>query len=104
MAELAWTLRAADDLEAAFRYLARESEGYAAAFVAGVVEAVEQLRMFPRKGRIVPEYGREDIREIFFQKYRIIYRLHHDRVIIGAIVHGARDLLRTYPLEGWDVV
>lgn len=42
-------------------------------------------------GRITPEGdGRQ--REIFFDPYRIIYRIEADEIYIVTVVHGARDL------------
>jgi plasmid stabilization system protein ParE len=36
--------------------------------------------------------GREDIREVIVQSYRVIYRLHRDEVEILTVHHGARHL------------
>ena len=49
-------------------------------FVTQVFEAVARLETFPRSGRIVPEIGDEDIREVLHRRLRVIYRLHPDRV------------------------
>jgi toxin ParE1/3/4 len=40
----------------------------------------------------VPEFGRRDLRELLFQKYRIVYRVKLDEVQIVSVVHGARLL------------
>ena len=55
-------------------------------------------------GRVVPEYDREDLRELIFHNYRIIYKVEPERVAIATIVHASRDLMRWYPPEAWDVV
>src|SRR3712207_8332183 len=49
-------------------------------------------RGFPYSGRIVPEIGREDIREIIIQSYRAIYRILPDDAEILTVHHGARLL------------
>ena len=41
---------------------------------------------------MVPEVGRDEIREIIVQSYRIIYRVLPDEVEILTIHHGARLL------------
>ncbi|HZU76411.1 MAG TPA: type II toxin-antitoxin system RelE/ParE family toxin [Dehalococcoidia bacterium] len=92
MAAIVWTPQAADDFEAACRYLARDSHRYAASFAGRVGVAVERLERFPESGRVVPEFGRPEIRELIVQRYRVIYRLIADRVEILTIVHGARRL------------
>lgn len=43
-------------------------------------------------GRAVPEAEREDIREIFYQGYRIIYRTASDHLLIVTVLHGSQDL------------
>ena len=41
---------------------------------------------------MVPEGQADDIREVIFQKYRIIYRIHQAEVQILTVVHGSRLL------------
>jgi plasmid stabilization system protein ParE len=47
---------------------------------------------FPRSGRVVPEVGRDAIREIIVQHYRVVYRLRTNEVEILTVHHGARLL------------
>ena len=39
---------------------------------------------------MVPELGREDIREVLVWQYRIIHRVERERVVILTVVHGKR--------------
>ena len=48
--------------------------------------------MFPRSGRMVPEYEAPDIREVIERPYRIIYRIKADQIDILDVVHGAQLL------------
>lgn len=41
---------------------------------------------------MVPEFGDEQIREVRVAKYRLIYRIVADRVVLLGVIHGARDL------------
>lgn len=100
--KLEWTEPAVESLQAIKDYIARDNEFYAARFVERIVDAVEKLADFPNLGRRVPEADRDDIREIFFQAYRIIYRLMADRVQILAVMHGSRDLERV-ETKPWEV-
>jgi glycosyltransferase involved in cell wall biosynthesis len=36
---------------------------------------IEGIPQFPKAGRIVPEYGNENIREKIYENYRIVYRI-----------------------------
>lgn len=49
--EVVWTEPAAEDLEAAAAYIARDSSTYAAAFVREVMEAADSLSLFADRGR-----------------------------------------------------
>ncbi len=53
----------------------------------------KNLEIFPDLGRKVPEAEeREDVRELIFQGYRIIYLRQTDFIYIVAVIHGSRDL------------
>jgi plasmid stabilization system protein ParE len=43
---------------------------------------------------VVPEIGDPTLRELPVYDYRMLYRVHEDRVVIRAFLHGARDLSR----------
>ena len=55
-------------------------------------DASERLADFPESGRIVPEVGREEVREIVVGKYRLMYELLPDEVQIATVIHGSRLL------------
>lgn len=43
---------------------------------------------------MVPEVGEPTLRELFVYDYRLLYRIHGDRVVIQAFLHGARDFAK----------
>ena len=71
MAEVRWTLQAADDLDAIADFIAQDSPHYASLFVLNVLKVVERLNQFREMGRIVPETNSPDIREIILGNYRL---------------------------------
>lgn len=87
-----WTESAWKDLESIANYIARDSKFYAATFVKEIKSASRSLEKFAKRGRIVPEFKSEDIRELFIKSYRLIYKVDHSTVTILAIIHGARNL------------
>ena len=101
--KLEWAEPAVLDLESIRDYIAKDSEYYAARFVARITEAAETLPNHPLIGRAVPEAEDNAIRELLFQNYRIIYRAESDRILILTVLHGGRDLSRLEP-KPWDVV
>lgn len=92
MGSVGWTAKARADLEAICRYIARDSPRLAESFGERIVGGVDRLVVLPRSGRIVPEFGREDIREVIVGRYRIVYRLDGDDVQVLTVWHGARLL------------
>lgn len=92
MAEITWTKQALEDLEAVCAFISRDSPYYARLFARQVFERVERLEPFPLSGRVVPEVKREEVREIIFGNYRIVYRLLHDEAEIITVHHGAMPL------------
>lgn len=101
--KIEWTEPAVADLESIRDYIKKDSEYYASRFVERIIEAVENLKRFPEIGRIVPEAEEENIRELLFYNYRIMYRLETERILILTIIHGARDLSRKRP-KPWEVI
>ena len=92
MAEVRWTLQAADDLEAIVAFIGQDSLRYARFFAMDVLAAVDRLTTFPYSGRVVPEQGDSAIREIILGSYRIVYRVKGDFVQILTVCHGSRLL------------
>ncbi len=92
MVKVSWTDQALDDLEAICLFIARDAPRYAEIFADRAFVATERLGQFPLSGRIVPEIGREDIREIILGNYRVIYRVLPDEVEVLTVHHGARLL------------
>ena len=93
--EVIWTGPAWDDLETAAEYIARDSPFYAATFVQNVKEAAASLSDLAERGQIVPELGKESIRELLVKPYRLAYQITGNQVFVLALVHGARRARRS---------
>lgn len=77
--KLFWTEPAIQDLQDLRDYIAYDSDIHAASFVSSILVRVEQLEKFPLMGRVVPEAQTDNIREIIYRTYRIIYRVSEQR-------------------------
>lgn len=75
MIEIRWTLQAADDLQAIYDYIARDSPHYAQLTVEKILSAIDRLKYYPRMGRHVPERPRDDLRELINSPFAISHRL-----------------------------
>lgn len=90
--EVVWSPRAIDDVQAIAAYIAEDSVAYAKSVAQKIVASTRRLANFPMSGRVVPEFGQENIREVFAYSYRIIYRVEGETVTIAAVVHGKRPV------------
>jgi plasmid stabilization system protein ParE len=57
-----------------------------------IVSQVERLGAFPESGRIVPEFGIANLREIICSPFRIIYRLDESKVRVVRVWRSERLL------------
>ncbi len=83
-----WSHRALLDLEAIANYIGSDSPAYAGVVIKSIIRQTKMLGRFPRRGRRVPEFDDEDLREVFAYSYR----LQRDEIIIAAVIHGKRIL------------
>lgn len=90
---IVWSDVAEADLDQLYDYIARDVPYYAEQFLDRLIEAVAVLKEHPQLGRQVPEAeDREDVRELIYQSYRIIYLVDRAQVSILTVIHGSRDL------------
>jgi toxin ParE1/3/4 len=105
MARIIWTTPALTDLEDLLHHIAKDSLVYAQQFGSRLVESVDRLELYPRSGRVPPEFederGRE-IRQLIHGPYRILYEVRGDDCFIAAIIHASRDILRHIDPKEWD--
>jgi Plasmid stabilization system protein len=57
-----------------------------------IISQFERLAEFPESGRIVPEFNIENLREIIFAPFRIVYRLDGNKIKIVRIWRSERLL------------
>jgi len=88
-----WTETAEAHLDAIYAHIAQDSKVYALRTVDRITKRTKQIGMFPQSGRQVPEYDLDQIREVFFGPYRIIYHIKADQIDVIAVVHGAMNML-----------
>lgn len=100
--KILWTDPAIEDLRNLHSYIAKDSEEYASSFVERIILSVDKVADFPRIGRMVPEAEQENIRELLYHNYRIIYRIKNGIIEILTVVHGRRDLGSFKPAP-WDI-
>ena len=81
-------LRDVDDIA---EFISKDSPEQAALFIERLIEQTDRLENYPLSGRVIPEIGRENAREIIYGSYRIMYLIEGEEIWITGIIHGARD-------------
>jgi addiction module RelE/StbE family toxin len=82
-----WTNRAKTRLRLIHDHIAKDAPLVASQVVERLLQRSIQIGDLPSSGRAVPEYKREDMREILERPYRIIYRILPDRIDIITVMH-----------------
>ncbi len=88
MRRIRWTTEAADELEAAVRYVQQDNPDAARKLAQAVIDRIEQLATFPGAGRPGEVKG---TRELVVSPYVAVYRYTNEIVEILHIWHGAQD-------------
>ena len=90
--KVVWTDEAYRDLDEISEWIAQDNPTAAARFVAELLARGNSLVRFPKRGRVMPEFGDENIRELLHGDYRIVYRIEDKRIEILSISHGAKPI------------
>ena len=91
---VAWTPEARRTLEEVIEFIAQDSRTGAIRVLEQALSAASSLETLAERGRVVPELGDPQIREVFVYRYRLMYRVSADSVAILVFIHGARDFER----------
>ena len=78
--KISWTGPARAELRAIRGYLERPRT--AARIIRSIRSRVRLLQRFPLSGRVIPEYGDPNLREVIVGQFRVFHRIHEDRIEI----------------------
>ena len=90
--KIIWSPLAIERVTEIAEYIAFDNPTAAQNWVEQVFTKVGLLRSSPKMGRIVPEIEREEIREILYGNYRIVYHLSVHKISILTVRHGKQIL------------
>ena len=85
------------DLKEIVDYIKRDSVKYAYLEKKKIENAINKLPKQPLSGRVVPELNNENLREVIFRNYRIIYELIPGRQINILTIHHHGRLISNNP-------
>jgi plasmid stabilization system protein ParE len=90
MMRIEWSPRSVADLASIRAFIAADSARYADLTIHRLIRAADQLSSFPRMGRIVPEVGEPDLRELIVPPFRIVYRVRPSLVEVVLVFRSSR--------------
>ena len=90
MTVVRWTDQAVEDLRSIRLFIERDSPRYGRLVAERLYEATARLELFPYSGRMVPELGREDMRELIVGAYHIVYRVEGEIASLLTIYRSSR--------------
>lgn len=96
--KIVWTPLSVDRVTEIAEYIAIDNPEAATDWIETLFGFVDQLKSFPRSGRIVPEIDEETIRELITGNYRVVYRVELKQVTILTVRH-IRQILPESELE-----
>lgn len=74
-----------EDLAGLVRYIARDNPAAAERFGLALLEKLKLLREHPMLGRVVPERGEPNLREIIHPPYRVVHRVREREQIVEVL-------------------
>jgi len=86
-----WAPRALIRVVEIGQYIAADRPDAARPWAIALFERAATLGKHPRRGRRVPEAGRDEIREVLHGDYRLIYRVEPARLVVLTVRHGRRQ-------------
>ena len=89
---IGWSSEARRSLRSIRRYIAQDSEFYAARMVARIIGRVERASLAPGQGHPLHEYPEAPLKEVHEAPYRIIYRFSEAEFWVVTIVHFKKHL------------
>lgn len=85
-----WLEYAEYDLNQIYNYILKDSLYYATKTTSEIVHKIDYLSDFPYIGRKVYIYNNDNIREIIYKSYKIIYEINSNIIYIHRIFHSSR--------------
>ncbi len=92
MVKVEFSKQALTDLESIYNFIAQDSIKYAKYQINQLVQQTEIIADFPMIGYITPEKNNNNIREIVKGNYRVIYKVHSNKISILTFHHAKKRL------------
>ncbi len=86
--KIRWTKEALYNIQEIEDFISQDNPTAAIKFTDKLISLVEKIIEFPKRGRIVPELSIEQIREILYKNYRIVYLVKKNSLEVLTVFEG----------------
>ena len=90
--KIIWSPLAISRVTEIAEYILMDNPVAAEKWIDEIFNRVLQLKTYPKSGRMVPELEIEEIRELIYGNYRIIYRIIEKAIVVLTVRHGRQIL------------
>jgi toxin ParE1/3/4 len=93
--EVRWSETSENDLISILQYIANDNPYQAYEIFKSIKEKASNLRVFPNRGRIVPELleqGVTQYRELIIPPWRIMYRVSENEVYVLSVLDSRQNV------------
>ncbi len=90
--KLVWSKESLTRLQEIEDFIAEDNPKAALEFINKIISRAETITLHPKKGRVVPEIAVENIRELLYKNYRIVYLIKEKAIVILTVFEGHKLL------------
>ena len=94
--KIKWTKEALFNIQEIEDYISQDNSTAAVKFTDKLISLVKDIMHFPKKGRVVPELSFEQIREIIYKNYRIVYLVKKSSIEVLTVFESHKLLDKEY--------
>jgi addiction module RelE/StbE family toxin len=91
-----WTKEAVINLQQIEDFISADNPEAAVHLIDKLISLTKVLIRFPKKGRVVPELSIDQIREIIYKNYRIVYVIKRNSITILTVFESHKLISKEY--------
>ena len=84
-------------VDEALAYVAADSPAAAERLLIRILDSADSLSNLTERGRIVPEFAEDRVRELIIAPYRLVYEYDESQVRILAVIHSSQEFKMRRP-------
>ena len=90
--KLRWSQRSCRDLAGIQHFISQDDPDAAGRWIVRLRDRARKAAQAPQSGRMVPELGRPDVREVLLKGYRLVYLVRETDIVVLTVFESHRLL------------